>query len=102
MIATVIRPSTGQKYTITNEHSASSYGIPVVLDNAGNLINFAEPRGYIGRDASDSAGDTPATPAEEFAASMESLRIGLEAGAMDDPQTLKMVQAAYYGRGMAV
>lgn len=102
MIVTITRPSTGIEYTVTNEHSASNYGIPVVLDSYGNLINFSAPRGYAGRDASDSAGDTPTTIMEETAAQMESLRIGLESGAMNDIKALEMVQAAYYGHGVAL
>lgn len=99
MIVTVTRPSTGIKYTVTNEHSASSYGIPVVLVD-GNLIDFYDPHVMLDTNMSDSAGERLSTPEEEAAADMESLRIGLEAGAMDDPKALEMVQAAYYGHGV--
>jgi hypothetical protein len=41
---TTIKTTTG--YTITTDHAASSYGIPVIIDPAGNVYSKAE---YIAR-----------------------------------------------------
>jgi hypothetical protein len=95
-------PSTQEIYTITNEHSASAYGIPVVLDGKGNLIDFFETKGYpFDGDMSDSAGDRPVSRTEEEAADRESIHIGLQVGSMHDTAAFEAVEAAWYGRSIS-
>jgi hypothetical protein len=104
MQTTITRPSTGKTYTITTDHSASSYGIPVVLED-GRLIEFGEPSRYRLH-----CGEwyDELSPEENLvanaAAEMEALYIGLRVGANCDrdpsamPFAMEMVEAAYYRR----
>ena len=109
-------PSTRKTYTITTEHSASSYGIPVIVDDKGQVVEFSErlADGYIAAaQALGAHDDVPgidvkpqAATMDRLARDMQTIHMGLlvAAGAHlpvnPDPLPEQMVECAWYGRSV--
>jgi len=112
MQVTLTRSSDKKSYTITNDHSASSYGIPVVLDDAGNLVDFSARLQEQYEEQARATGaydDIPGLPvaplaveAARRAAGIGGLYTGLRVAAdfANDATAEKMVECAYRGRAI--
>lgn len=69
-----------QTYTVTTEHAASSHGIPVLLDEAGQLVDFSVRNHEIDSD----------------------LYFALSGASYGDDVALEMMMAAYHHRAPKV